>query len=168
VRIVHWVLAASVLLAWLTRHGGGAWHEWIGYASLVAVAVRIAWGWVGSRYARFSQFIRSPAETLRYAGGVLAGSAPRYLGHNPLGGWMIVALLTNTALAGLSGWLYTTNAYWGEQWLEDLHEALSVSLLVLIAMHVAGVVVTSFAHRENLAGAMIHGRKRAPVDEDIA
>lgn len=168
VRVLHWTLAASVLLAWMTRHGAADRHEWIGYASLIAVAVRVAWGWAGSRYARFGQFIRSPAATLRYSRRVLAGSAPRHLGHNPLGGWMILALLMTTAMAGLSGWLYTTDAYWGEKWLEDVHEALSVSLLVLIAMHVAGVVVTSFAHRENLASAMIHGRKRAAEEGDVA
>jgi cytochrome b len=168
VRVGHWALVASIVLAWLTRKGGGAWHEWIGYASLALVALRITWGWVGSRYARFSQFVRSPSDTWRYAGAVLRAGAPRYIGHNPLGAWMIVALLANIALVGFTGWLYTTNAYWGEKWLEDLHNSLANSLLVLVAGHVAGVVVTSFVHRENLVAAMIHGRKRPPDRGDAA
>ncbi len=86
VRIGHWLLVASVAAAWFTRHGGGVWHEWIGYAAVAIVAFRILWGWVGSRYARFAQFIRRPSDTIAYARGVVGGTEPRYLGHNPLGG----------------------------------------------------------------------------------
>jgi cytochrome b len=79
---------------------------------------------------------------------------------------MIVLLLATTALVCASGWLYTTDAYWGEQWLEELHGALSDALLALIALHVAGVVFTSLRQRENLAAAMLHGNKRAPAPGD--
>jgi cytochrome b len=95
VRGGHWALAASVAAAWLTREGWGVWHDWTGYATLLLVAARIAWGWAGPRYARFAQFVHGPAETLRYAGRALVGSEPRYVGHNPLGAWMIVALLSH-------------------------------------------------------------------------
>jgi len=166
VRTLHWTLALSVALAWLTKEGGGVWHEWIGYVSLAAVGLRVAWGWSGSRHARFSAFVRSPGETLRYLRRVLARSEPRHLGHNPLGGWMIVALIVNVVLVGASGWLYTTDAYWGVEWVEDLHDALATSLLTLAALHVTGVVLTSVRHRENLAGAMVHGRKRPPEGGD--
>jgi cytochrome b len=168
VRVLHWSLAASIALAWFTRTGGGVWHERIGYVSLALLALRIAWGWGGPDYARFAQFVRSPAATLRYALFVLKGAEPRYLGHNPLGGWMVVALLVNAALAGLSGWLYTTEEFWGEEWLERAHDALAISLLALVALHVLGVIVTSIRQRENLAASMIHGRKRAPGPDDVA
>jgi cytochrome b len=167
VRIGHWLLALSIALAWFTKEGGGVWHEWIGYVSLGLVALRVAWGCVGSRYARFSRFVCSPAATWRYVGQLWSGRKLRYVGHNPLGGWMILALLVNTALAGLSGWLYTTNAYWGEQWLEDVHEAFAISLLVLVAFHVAGVIVSSAIQRENLVVAMVDGHKRPPAGDDI-
>ena len=166
VRIVHWLLGLSIALAWFTKEGGGVWHEWIGYVSLALVAVRCLWGFTGSRYARFNQFVRSPAATWRYASELVRGRKLRYIGHNPLGGWMILALLVNTALAGLSGWLYTTNAYWGEKWLEDVHEAFSISLLVLIALHVAGVIATSVLQRENLVVAMLSGYKRPGANDD--
>lgn len=168
VRVLHWTLAASIAAAWLTRHGGGVWHERIGYASLAIVASRLAWGWIGPRYARFSHFVRPPAATLEYAGQMLAGKERRHIGHNPLGGWMILALLSITALAGLSGWLFITDAFWGVAWLEDLHEGLAIFLLVLIALHVAGVAAASWRHRENLVAAMIHGRKRSPDRSDIS
>jgi cytochrome b len=167
VRVLHWALAASIAAAWVTRHGYGVWHERIGYASLIIVTVRFVWGWIGPRYARFGQFVRTPSATLRYAGQMLGYKEARYIGHNPLGGWMILALLAVAALAGSSGWLYTTDAYWGVEWVEDLHEALAIFLLVLVALHVAGVVAASWRHRENLVAAMIHGRKRQAEKNDV-
>ena len=167
VRIGHWALVLSIVLAWLTRHGGGVWHEWIGYASLALIALRIAWGWIGSGYARFTQFVRSPAATLRYAHLVLAHREPRYLGHNPLGGWMVLALLVNVALVGITGWLFTTDAWWGDERMENIHNTFAISLLVLAAIHVTGVIVTSLRHKENLVAAMLHGRKRAPAEGDV-
>jgi cytochrome b len=167
VRVLHWALVAAVATSWLTHAGGGAWHEWLGYTALAVVALRVRWGFRGPRRARFAQFVRGPRATLRYAAAVAARREPRHLGHNPLGAWMIVLLLAMTALVCASGWLYTTDAYWGEQWLEELHGALSDALLALIALHLAGVAFTSIRHRENLAAAMLHGNKReaAPGDE---
>ncbi len=168
VRACHWLLAVGIAAAWLTRHGGGKWHEWLGYAVLAVVAVRIAWGFAGSRYARFRHFVRAPAGTLRYAASVLAGREPRHVGHNPLGGWMIVALLATSALACITGWAYTTDAFWGDERVEFLHWLASVAVLVLVPLHVIGVIVASVRHRESLAGAMVHGRKRAAAGDDIA
>jgi cytochrome b len=161
VRIGHWSLALSVLFAWLTRHSPGSWHEWVGYGSLAIVAIRLVWGWSGSQYARFAQFLRGPGPTLAYALAMLRGREPRSLGHNPLGGWMIGALLLMVTLVGASGWLYTTDRYWGVEWVERLHDALANVLFVLVGLHVAGVIYASLRHRENLVAAMIHGRKSA-------
>ena len=168
VRILHWTLVATVAAAWVTQEGAGRVHEWIGYAALAIVGLRIVWGIAGSRYARFSQFVRRPVPTIDYFREVLRGSEPRHLGHNPLGAWMIVALIANVALVGASGWLYTTDRYWGVEWVEELHEAFANALLVLVALHVAGVVLTSLRQRENLVAAMIHGRKRSPAPGDVA
>jgi cytochrome b len=160
VRIGHWTLAACVAAAWFTRSGGHEWHERFGYAALAVVVLRVAWGFAGPRNARFSAFVHPPASTLGYARLVLAAREPRHAGHNPLGGWMIVALLVMVTAVSLSGWLYTTDAYWGVKWVAELHEALTDVLLGLIALHLAGVALASYRHRENLIAAMIHGRKR--------
>jgi cytochrome b len=165
VRIGHWLLALSVLTAWLTRHSPGRWHEWIGYASLAIVAVRLLWGWRGSRYARFAEFLRSPRDTLKYTHAMWGGREPRSIGHNPLGGWMVVALLVVVTLVGASGWLYTTDRYWGVEWVETLHDALANVLFALVGLHVAGVLYASVRHRENLIGAMFHGRKHVDADQ---
>jgi cytochrome b len=160
VRIGHWSLVACIAAAWFTREGYGVWHERIGYAALAVVCIRIAWGFAGPHYARFSQFVRAPAATLNYARGVMTASEPRCLGHNPLGSWMIVFLLALITLVCLSGWLYTTDRYWGVQWVGELHETLTYVLLASVALHVSGVALASFRHRENLVAAMVHGRKR--------
>lgn len=161
VRAGHWLLVLTVAAAWFTRHGGGIWHELAGYAALAIVALRLLWGRVGSRYARFDDFLRGPRATWRYARQMLRRAEPYHVGHNPLGGWMIVALLAAVGLVSLSGWLYTTDRFWGIAWVEALHSRLTDVLLVLVAVHVAGVLYASWRHRENLVAAMIHGHKRA-------
>lgn len=159
VRAGHWLLVLSVASAWLTRHVPGPWHEWLGYAALVIVGVRLVWGWCGSRHARFANFVRGPRSTWNYAQQTLRGTEPRYLGHNPLGAWMIVALLVTVTAVGFTGWLYTTDRYWGVEWVEELHHLLANVLWGLVALHIAGVLYASFRHRENLVAAMLHGRK---------
>ena len=171
VRIAHWTLVVSVLGAWITAEIEGdramQLHEWLGYAVIAVLALRIPWGWVGSRYARFSQFVRGPRATIAYAKSVAAGQEPRHVGHNPLGAWMILALIVMAVAAAGSGWLYVTDRFWGEEWLEETHEALSNILFALIGLHVAGVVFSSLRHRENLVRAMLTGRKRAAGPGDV-
>lgn len=170
VRVLHWVLVASVAIGWFSTLGWGtAWHNAAGYAALAVVLLRLVWGLaLGGRFARFRQFLRSPRATLAYGARVLAGREPRYLGHNPLGGWMIVLLLATVAAIGITGWLYTTDAFWGDEMVERVHRTLAWALLGLIALHLAGVAFASWRHRENLVAAMLHGRKRPPADGDVA
>ena len=133
VRLLHWGLVACVAVAWWSREETGPLHENTGYVATALLAARLAWGFLGgSRYARFAQFVRAPRATLAYARGALAGHAPRYIGHNPLGGWMVLALLANLGLLGFTGWLYTTDMFWGYGWLANLHKYLGWTLLALI------------------------------------
>lgn len=162
VRLLHWSLVALVAAAWFTRESRGPWHEWIGYGVAAVVILRLVWGFAGSRHARFADFVRGPGKVLPYARAVLAGRAPRYVGHNPLGGWMVLALLSTAGLLCLSGWLFTTDWLWGYAWLANTHLALAWLLIALAALHVMGVILTSRHQRENLVRAMIDGRKRAP------
>ncbi|HWM28238.1 MAG TPA: cytochrome b/b6 domain-containing protein [Woeseiaceae bacterium] len=164
VRIGHWLLVTSVIAAWFTRHGGGIWHEVIGYAALAVVAVRLVWGMTGTRYARFADFVRGPRGTLAYARQMWRGAEPRHLGHNPLGGWMIIALIITVIVITISGWLYTTDRFWGVAWVDMLHSKSTDVLFVLVALHVAGVLYSSWRHRENLVAAMLHGRKRPEAE----
>ena len=160
VRIGHWMLVASVAAAWLTKTGWESWHERTGYGALAIVVLRAVWGFVGPVRARFSDFVVAPSTGLGYACAMLARREPRHLGHNPLGGWMVIALLVVVMLVGVTGWLYTTDRFWGVEWVAELHEVLTDLLLILVALHVAGVLYASYRHRENLIAAMMHGRKR--------
>jgi cytochrome b len=161
VRLFHWSLAALVLAAFLTGEESEKTHVAIGYAIAGLVAARILWGFVGPPPARFANFVKSPAESLTYFFNALSGKAPRYLGHNPLGGMMVLGLLAALAVVCGGGYLLTTDAYWGAEELKELHEATAYGLLGLVGLHVIGVVWTGVSHRENLVEAMITGRKSA-------
>ncbi|SCZ06561.1 cytochrome b/b6 domain-containing protein [Microvirga guangxiensis] len=162
VRLFHWSLVALFAVAFVT----GGQLEWlhirIGYAIAALVALRIVWGFVGTRHARFSDFVRSPGEIMAYAGKALRVRAPRHLGHNPAGGAMVVALLVMMTGIAATGFAMTTDAFWGSEWVEDLHEGLVYTTIGLIILHVAGVVFSGLEHGENLVKAMITGRKQAP------
>jgi cytochrome b len=99
---------------------------------------------------------------------VATGREARYLGHNPAGGAMIVALLATLVGLCLSGWLLTTDTFWGSEPMEDIHETLANLALILVGLHIAGVVVSSIQHNENLIRSMITGRKRAADSGDVA
>ena len=168
IRLFHWLLVIGFVSAYLTRHASGPWHEWLGYAVAALLVARLAWGLLGPRYARFSQFVRSPRTTLRYSSQMIRGYQPRYLGHNPLGGWMVVVQGITLTVICFSGWLYTTKTFWGVEWVERVHDISTWVSLALIALHIAGVAFTSWRHRENLVSSMVHGKKRPAREGDIA
>jgi cytochrome b len=167
VRVFHWCLVASFAVAWLTAEDWKALHMWAGYAAGSLIALRLLWGVVGTRYARFSQFVRSPLAVAAYVRDIVTGREARYLGHNPAGGLMILALIATMATVSVTGWMQTTDAYWGVEWVEELHEAVASLMLGLVGLHVLGVMVASLRHRENLIRAMLTGRKRSPGAADI-
>lgn len=165
VRSTHWLIATGILAAWFTRHARGAWHEWLGYAVAALLLLRLIWGFVGSRHARFADFIASPAASIRYARQWLVGTAPRFLGHNPLGAWMIIAIWATLAVVLVTGYLFTTDRWFGIEWVIRTHEVATWVLLGLIPIHVLGVLFASYRDRENLPMAMIHGHKPASAGD---
>jgi cytochrome b len=191
VRIAHGVLTLGFAIAWLTE-GKPAWlHEWAGYAVGATVALRVAWGFVGPREARFATFVGRPSAALTYLRRLIAFRAPRFLGHSPAGGIMVVALLASLAVTTATGVAYlgasrdrgplapllgaeaarlqAEAAARGQapasrpaRWLKQVHEGAADITLLLVIAHVGGVALASLAHRENLPRAMLTGRKRAP------
>jgi cytochrome b len=168
VRLFHWSLVVSFGVAWLTADEWESLHYWSGYAAGALIAFRIIWGFVGPRYACFAQFVRSPATVLSYTGATLRGREPRYIGHNPLGALMIIALIVGLAGTAITGWMYTLDSFWGVEWVEEAHEVLANVMLGLVLLHIGGVIFASLRHRENLVRGMIVGRKRAPAEADVA
>jgi cytochrome b len=163
VRAFHWALAASFAVAWLCSETWDSLHNAAGYAAGALVALRVVWGFLGPRYARFAQFVRSPDTVIAYLWAIKDGSERRYIGHNPVGGAMIVVLLVAMAATAVSGWLLTTDAFWGSA----VHSLLAHGVLALVVVHVAGVTVWSLRHHENLARAMVVGAKRAAGPGDV-
>ena len=204
VRIGHWTLALSFFVAYLTEDDLLSQHVWAGYVVGAVVCIRLVWGLIGTKHARFSDFVRSPAVTLRYVGDLIQRRAKRHIGHNPAGGAMIVALLiglSGTVYSGLvlyaieensgplAGWIADNNTTTslpaiistvradeddddsddeseehedeaGEEFWEEVHEFYTNLVLLLIVLHVAGVLYSSYVEKENLPKAMFTGRKR--------
>lgn len=167
VRVFHWLMVASFAGAWLTAETE-RWrlvHVTLGYTVAGLMVFRILWGLVGTRHARFSSFVRGPEAVARYLGSLLRGRPEHHAGHNPAGALVIVALLGLALAVVASGWATYNELFGG--WLEEAHEALATGMLAVVGVHVAGVLLGSWLHRENLIGAMITGRKPVRPDEGI-
>lgn len=173
VRVGHWLLVAAFVTAYVVEDDLLTVHVWAGYLLAGILVFRLLWGVAGPRHARFSDFVRGPRAVVAYLRATLAGKGRRYLGHNPAGGAMVIALLVCLALTAVSGLgLYAAEEGAGplagwlvegrfeEEW-EEAHEIFANLSLALVVLHIAGVAFSSIAHRENLVRAMITGRKRA-------
>ena len=167
VRVFHWLLVLSFAGAYLTAESE-RWrlvHVSLGYTMGGLVAFRILWGLLGTRYARFGSFVRGPASVLRYVRSLLSGQPEHHLGHNPAGAVAIVLLLLVSIGIVATGWASYNEV--GGDWLEELHEGAANFMLAVAGLHVAGVVVSSWLHRENLVRAMVTGQKEGVPEEGI-
>ncbi|MHB0775465.1 cytochrome b/b6 domain-containing protein [Halomonas sp. WWR20] len=176
IRLFHWGLVLALILLWYTGTTDATlfdfpieWHARAGYVVLGLVAFRWIWSFAGSRYARWGNLLATPAEGLRYALAFLKGNAPRYVGHNPLGGWMVLAMLLSLTLQAVTGLFASDDIFFDgplatrvsgdtADTLMWLHRSNVNVLLWLVALHVIAVLL----HRlqgESLIMAMITGRK---------
>lgn len=160
VRVFHWLLAGSFAAAYLVAESDQlrGVHMILGYTAMGLIAFRIVWGFVGSPFARFRSFLFAPQAALGYLRSVTSGKPDHYLGHNPAGSYAIYAILLTGIATGVTGYL-RLNEIGGES-VEDLHELCANVWLGVVLVHVAGVIVGSWIHRENLVRAMITGFKR--------
>lgn len=159
VRVFHWSLVFLFMLNALIVDDDGKLHEWIGYAVLVQVSLRVLWGFVGSRYARFSSFPPSLRGARTQITDIATGRRHAEPGHSPLGAWMIYNLLLALVVIGVSGHLMTTDRFWGVEWPEELHEFAVAWAEISILLHVAAVVAESRRLGINLPRAMVTGYK---------
>lgn len=178
VRLVHWAVAALFLFSWVTAEIDQlAWHKLSGYAILGLVVFRIYWGFVGGQTARFVSFVRGPRTFWHYAKSVFERQGERLLGHNPMGGWSVVALLSllliqcglglfATDVDGIeSGPLDDLVSFHTGRLIAHLHGVVFNLLLALVGLHLAAILFYALHKREDLIGAMLHGYKRALPDD---
>ena len=165
-RIFHWLLVLSFTVAYLTSESERwqLWHVVAGYTFGALLLFRLLWGMVGSRYARFSQFVRGPSQVLTYLRSLLSRKPDHYTGHNPAGALAIVGILGLGLLTVLTGWA-SFNDY--GDWIGELHEGIVNALLLIIGIHIAGVLISSLLHRENLVRSMVNGYKQGASVEAI-
>jgi cytochrome b len=167
VRVFHWLLVLCFAGAWITAESEH-WrlvHVTLGYTMAALVAFRVVWGLLGTRYARFASFVRGPRAVVAYLRSLSGTKPEHHTGHNPAGALAIVGLLALIAVTAATGWAAYSEI--GGDWLEEVHEVAANGLLALVLIHLVGVVVGSWVHRENLVRAMLTGRKPVPPAEGI-
>lgn len=205
VRIFHWLLVLVFATSYLSGDEWDDWgsvHEISGYIVLGLIIFRIIWGFVGSKYARFSDFIYSPKVVFAYLKSLATTHPKHYLGHNPAGGWMVILLLASilaTSITGLKllavehnegplaqvtiqlpsliaeaearrkpgGDMGEEGEEEGEDFWGEIHEFFANFTLFLVLIHIAGVLVSSYLHKENLARAMVTGNKPIQDETDV-
>ena len=166
-RVFHWLLALSFAGAYLTAESERYRdiHVVLGYTLLGLIGFRLLWGFFGTRYAQFRSFLFSPGEVVAYVRSLLRGKPAHYVGHNPAGSMAIWLLLGLGILTGATGVMLFQDI--GGEALEELHEFASNAMLAIVVIHIAGVVVSSVLHHENLVRAMITGFKSAKPEQGI-
>lgn len=167
VRVFHWLMVLSFAGAYITAESE-QWrllHVTLGYTMAGLVVFRILWGLIGTRYARFSSFIRGPKAVARYVAAMLRKQPEHYVGHNPAGALAIVAMLGLTLVIAATGWALYNDI--GGEWLEEAHEVAANVMLAVVFIHIAGVLAVSWLHRENLVRAMFSGRKTGTPDQEV-
>lgn len=159
VRLFHWGLVGCVLVNYFLLDDGEDIHQWLGYAASALVGARTVWGFIGTRHARFANFFPTPARLRRHVAGLLSGRHEFHEGHNPLGALMMLALMGTVLALGLTGWMQSLDAFFGEEWLQDLHELLGHALIALAGVHALAAIVMGRLERTRLVRAMVTGRK---------
>lgn len=170
-RFFHWVFAISFITAFLIAENVDdesvifTYHMFLGLTMALAVVLRVVWGFVGSRYARFSSFDLKPSSLVEYGKRVLTSKTIRQMGHNPASSWAALAMMAFTLGLVLTGLLMTQDIY--KEFLEDVHELLGKAFLITAILHVAGVVLHSIKHKDKIGLSMILGTKE-PIEGEPA
>jgi len=157
VRSVHWSLAALIVVELLNEAGANPWHRYLGYLAAALVLVRLVWGCGDRGHASLAAMAATARRTPSY---FTLASSPS-IGHTPPGALMALALWTLVLLVAATGWMQGLDAFWGEEWLQQIHELLAYTLAAFAVVHIAAAIVTSRAQRANLIKSMITGNKPA-------
>lgn len=159
VRTFHWALVSCVVFNYFVLNDGKTTHQIVGYMALILVMSRVVWGFFGTRHARFADFFPTPKRLANHIREMKSGNYPATLGHNPLGALMMLALMATVLALGCTGWMQTLDAYWGEEWLQNLHRFIGNVLIGLAMLHAIAAIVMGRLERTRLIKAMVTGVK---------
>lgn len=166
VRVFHWSVATLFLLDFWVLEAGDPPHEWVGYALGFFVFARVLWGFVGSHAARFGTFFPTPTRIRHHLTELRQRRVNPAEGHNPLGGAMILFLLFMLSVLAMSGWMLTWDRFWGEEWLEELHEWVANVVMGAVVIHVSAIVIMGAITGISLIRTMITGKRSIPTAAD--
>ncbi|MFJ5254514.1 cytochrome b/b6 domain-containing protein [Pseudomonas sp. NPDC088414] len=166
VRLFHLSIAGVFVANYFFNEAGDAWHVWLGYYAMGWLLVRLVWGFVGPRSARWADFWPTPTRLVAHARSLIRGQPEHRLGHSPMGALVMLLMLLAMFIAGLSGWaMEEVDALWGADWPLQVHETATDILLVLVCLHIAAALFESFLLRDNLPLSMLTGRRRRLPDD---
>lgn len=159
IRLFHWTLVSCVVIDYTVLDDGDDLHQWLGYLAAALVVARVVWGFIGTPHARFSDFFPTLTRIRRHIEGMVSGAPARHDGHNPLGALMILMLMVLVLVVCLTGWMQTLDAFWGEDWLQELHGQVANLLIALASLHALAAIVMGRLERTHLIRAMFTGVK---------
>ncbi|MCX2546663.1 cytochrome b/b6 domain-containing protein [Pseudomonas sp. COW5] len=166
VRVFHLSIAGVFAANYFFNEAGDDWHVWLGYYAMGWLLVRLVWGFVGPRSARWSDFWPTPSRLAAHARSLIAGRPEHRLGHSPIGALVMISMLLALLTVGVSGWaMEEVDALWGADWPLQVHETAADALLALVIVHIAAALFESVQVRDNLPLSMLTGRRRRLPDD---
>jgi len=180
VRLFHWSLVVTFFICFITEDSSQL-HIYSGYLIIMLITVRLVWGFIGTEYARFSNFLVMPGVAIQYLKDIVKNKNKRFLGHNPAGAAMIIVLITTIVITCVTGvvlyavedhsgplaFMFTGENEFLEDLLEEVHEFFSNFSVVLIILHISGVIIAGKQHNENLIKSMFSGKKKRTIEPEI-
>lgn len=157
-RVFHWLIAIPVFMNFILEDGNRL-HKALGYLALAGLILRIVWGLSTKGHSSFSALPLKWSELTSYLTSLRSKQAIPYLGHNPLATWVYIGIWTNVVLLGLSGFMMGLDAFWGEEWLEEIHETLALIMKILVLLHFTGIIFDSIKFKRKTWLGMINGKK---------
>ena len=167
VRLIHWSLVTAILLNGFVTNPEKKVHEYVGYAALALVILRLVWGLVGPRHARFTAFPPNPAAAIRHIRDIFSPRNVLHLSHNPLGALMAYNIWATVLVLCATGIMMGTIRFFGVEWVGEVHETAFDWLMISVVLHLAGVVGETWLSGVPLVRAMIDGRKRVPSGREV-
>lgn len=158
-RILHWILAGAVVLNLFVLEEGETPHQWSGYIAAGAVGVRFLWGFFGGKYSRFRYFPLGLSSWKEFILAELKWKNADFPGHNPLAATVYILIWLGILSLATTGWMMGLDAYWGEEWLEELHANISNVVMALVGLHLVGLALDSIKRRKHVWLGMFTGKK---------